>query len=216
MSIRRIGSMLAMLLLATVTTGCATSRGVIELSAPQTTATAASTGKKVYINSVVDNRKFEVEPSQPSVPSLDPSEEGGREIEKRALARKRNGYGAALGDILLPEGQSVEALVSSTVKQAFTESGYQVVDSADAINGDGYIVDVSINKFWSWMNPGFWAITLSSEINTEIKLNDKDSERKEVVGVNYADDFAAASTDEWTEVMQKALASYLEAAKERL
>lgn len=216
MSIRRIGSLLAMLLLASVTTGCATSRGVIDLNPPQATAAVSGTGKKVFVNTVTDNRKFETAPSQPSIPSLDPTEDGGREIEKRALARKRNGYGAALGDILLPEGQSVEALMAATVKQAFTDAGYTVVDSAEAINGDGYIVDVSINKFWSWMNPGFWAITLTSEIDTEIKLREQSTERTEQVSVTYSDEFAAASTSEWTEVMQTALANYLAAAKERL
>jgi hypothetical protein len=39
------------------------------------------------------------------------------------VARKRNGWGKVLGDILLPEGRTVSDLVEEVVAKAFIESG---------------------------------------------------------------------------------------------
>jgi len=101
--------------------GCATSRAIIDVPMPASGEVSKSNGKEIYINSVTDLRVFEVKPPVPSTPSLDPSEEQGDKIKQRAIARKRSGYGMGLGDILLPEGKTVESLITAALKQAFIE-----------------------------------------------------------------------------------------------
>ncbi|WP_157719145.1 hypothetical protein [Halopseudomonas salegens] len=86
----------------------------------------------VYIASVVDNRVFEEAPRDPPVPSLgfEGASAATDAIKARAIGRKRDSYGKALGDILLPEGQSVEQLIRLHATTAFNDTGWQVVDIA--------------------------------------------------------------------------------------
>lgn len=140
-----------------VVSGCATSRGVVDLADPTEHASASSVdpaAPSVYIVNIEDHRVFEVKPPDPSIPSLKDGQITNREITSRAIARKRNGYGMALGDILLPEGKTVVDVVRSNLTAVLSENGYRVVQSPE----DGAIpVEVSIVQFWSWFTPGFWA-----------------------------------------------------------
>ena len=102
--------------IATILTGCATSRGVLDLKVPDLPNPASS--QAVKIMDVTDKRVFEIEPKKPSIPSLQNDEINDPKITRRAVARKRNGFGAALGDILLPEGQTVEQLTRAALENA--------------------------------------------------------------------------------------------------
>ena len=89
---------LACLLLATTALfGCATSRSVVDIATP---AVANGNGQKVFI-SVLDERRFELKPQVPEIPSLKEGEITDKSITERAIARKRNGYGMGLGDVKL-------------------------------------------------------------------------------------------------------------------
>jgi len=167
-----------------------------------------SNGKEIYIGSIADKRLFETKPPEPSTPSLDPGEEQGDKIKLRAIARKRNSYGMGLGDILLPEGKTVNLLIDEALRQAFTESGYKVISSKEQINNNTYVIDAQINKLWSWMNPGFWAITLSTEISTNISFKNNSSSDNKIINVKASDTFQSGSEDNWLEVMQSALKTY--------
>jgi hypothetical protein len=70
------------------------------------------------------------------------------------------------------------------------------------------IVDVEINKFWSWMNPGFWAITLSTEIETDISIKGSNADKKTIY-VKVADHFQTGVEDNWVSVMNAALKAYI-------
>ena len=160
--------------------GCATNRGLVSLPIPTSDSAAPSNGKQIYIRSVTDKRVFEEAPKSPDIPSLDPSEPQSEQIKLRAVARKRNTFGKGLGDIILNEGQTVETVIHDALRRALMENGYTVVEKNDNAKSS-QILDVEINKFWSWMNPGFWAITLSTEIATDIAVTDsKDSEKKTI------------------------------------
>ena len=93
-------------------TGCATNRGTLEVNAQHQYVSNPQSNHKVYIRNVVDNRVFEASPKEPSTPSLKYSEQiTDKLIKERAIARKRNGFGQALGDILLQAGNTVGALL---------------------------------------------------------------------------------------------------------
>ena len=178
----------AVALLTCVLAGCATSRSVIDIPTPSVSnATQQSIGKEVYINPPRDGRVFEVAPASPNIPSLYSSENSSDKIRARAIARKRNSFGKALGDILLPEGKTVESLAAASIRQAFQEKGYRVLDDKSKVSEGTYIVDTELTKFWSWMNPGFWAITLSAEISTALDIRSPSGTSRQTISVKASD-----------------------------
>lgn len=194
--------------------GCAAKRGEVALQVPtDKTVSTPSNGKQIYINSVVDKRIFEIKPSEPNIPSLDPSEAQNDTIKARAVARKRNGYGMAMGDIILKENQTVNNVIKDSLKEALEEKGYQILESQDQVSPQTYIADVKILKFWSWMNPGAFAITLSCEIETKIDLKKEGSPENYSIHVKAADTYQMGTESNYIEIMQKALEKYIEEAK---
>lgn len=196
--------------------GCATSRSVLDIPSPSTDKVSQSNGKDVYINSTVDKRIFEVAPSEPSTPSLDPSEDQNDTIKRRSVGRKRNTFGKALGDFLLREGQTVETLTNASIRQAFIEKGYRVVDTKDKIGRNSLIVDADIEKFWSWMNPGFFAITLSTEISTKLSIKSPDGTNELPIAVKASDQYQTGMEANWIEVINKAIRAYVDDLKGKL
>jgi len=193
--------------------GCATKRGEVALQVPTAKAeTVPSNGKQIYINSIVDRRMFEPKPTDPSTPSLDPSEAQSDTIKARAVGRKRNGYGMALGDILLNEDQSVNSVVKNALKEALVSKGYHVIENKEQITPQTYIADAKIIKFWSWMNMGFF-LTISCEIETKVDLKKEGDAKTYNVHVKAADTFATGLESNYMAVMQKALQKYIEEAK---
>lgn len=158
MGIRLVMEFAALMVLA----GCATSRSEIDINvAPMSSAqVAASNGKKVQI-STVDERVFQIDPRSPDIPSLKNNEVTDKSITERAIARKRNGYGMALGDVLLPSGRTLSQLVNESVALAYKQAGYEVVTEPGA--ADATAVKVHIVEFWSWFTPGFFSVDVSSK-----------------------------------------------------
>jgi hypothetical protein len=96
---------IALLCVGTILAGCATSRSEIRLSSPAPAATpqATTTDRAVVIRSVHDERVFEQAPDDPSTPSLgfEGASQASDDLKARAVGRKRNSFGKAMGDILL-------------------------------------------------------------------------------------------------------------------
>jgi uncharacterized lipoprotein YajG len=189
----------AVLVLACVgVTGCATNRGVLNVQTqvpPNPTS-----GKAVKIVTVVDQRKFEAASRNPSVPSLKDSDIANKAITERAIARKRNTYGKALGDILLPEGQTVEGLVRDALTRAFRESGYRVVEEGDATP-----IEVEVDQFWAWFTPGFWAASLEFEAKIKIKGDVKPFGKGESIRGYVLLHTQAAGTSAWMNIVTKGI-----------
>ncbi len=196
-----------LVLVFAVLAGCATNRSEIRIPEPGVaTASQPATGKTVVIRSVKDERVFEQAPSDPSTPSLGfgGADQAQADIKSRAIGRKRNGYGKALGDILLQNGQTVESVVRENLTVALQQAGYQVKtttsDTAD------YIVDVHIKKFWAWMQPGFWAISLKTNIETDLNISGKNAPTN--ISVHVEDSRQLATESAWTEIINKGLQEY--------
>lgn len=109
----------------------------------------------------------------------------------------------------IPEGKTVESLIDAALRQAFVENGYKVISRKEQITDDTYVVDAQINKLWSWMNPGFWAITLSTEISTNIEIKNKNAIAEKTLSVKNSDTFQAGTESNWLEVIQNALKAYI-------
>lgn len=199
--------------------GCATSRSVLDVPPPASNTALQSAGKQakeVLVTTVSNQRLFEVNPPSPSIPSLDPAEDQGATIKARAIGRKRNTFGKALGDILLKEGQSVETLTAAAIRQAFAEKGYRVIDRKEKATDNTVFVEATVDKFWSWMNPGFASITLSTEIATDLTLKSAGNNRAKTVSVKASDGYQTAMEGNWIEVINKALRAYVDELKAQL
>ncbi|WP_111894866.1 flagellar biosynthesis protein [Acinetobacter sp. MB5] len=169
--------LLSYALLCSITlTGCATSRGLIQLPSPATETTMSSSpiSHKVAVIAVVEDRRvFEDKPKSPDIPSLKGGLAQATADEKaRAVARKRNTYGMALGDILLEQG-TVTDLVKARVEHALSQAGYQIVSNTQSNQARAdMVLTVRINKFWSWFQPGFSSVKIHSEIESDL-INSK-------------------------------------------
>ena len=132
--------------LSVLLTACVSNRTVAIMPEQKAVVQQVALTKTAVIQVVSDQRTFEDRPRQANIPSL----KGGQaasaamELKARAIARKRSAYGRAKGDVVLPEGQTVVALVHTRVSNALQKAGYQVVDATDP-NPD-LTLAVNINK----------------------------------------------------------------------
>jgi hypothetical protein len=192
----------------TVLSGCATTRSEIKLNSPTSAQTAVpTTGKLAVIRLVKDERQFEQAPKDPSVPSLGfgGASQATAETKLRAIGRKRNGYGKAMGDVLLQDGLTVESVIRENLAAALRQAGYQVVEPSNARPG-ALIIDVHIKTFWGWINPGFWSITASANIATDLDIASKTGATH--VAVHYQDSRQIVADGTWVEVIDKTLQAY--------
>ncbi|MDP3540247.1 MAG: hypothetical protein Q8S26_16250 [Azonexus sp.] len=195
--------------IVSITSGCATNRSEVQLAIPASSSlqASASKGVTVVIRSVKDERVFENSPSDPSIPSLgfEGSANATQELKSRAIARKRNGFGKALGDVVLQDGQTVPAIVQESLSSAFQQAGYRVAKEASA-SSPTLLVDVRIRKFWAWMTPGFWALTFESRIETDLNIEGKVAP---IAIQAYATESRQLGTDSaWMEIIGKALQDF--------
>jgi len=183
--------------------GCATNRSYMRLDAAHGSATVSHpTGKAVVFDAVQDARKFEEDPRDPSVPSLKKGDDYKLDAEqrKRAIARKRNGFGKAIGDILLEDGQSVETLTRDLVADGFSRHGYQVVAPGAAPPPDALHVTVTIDEFWAWFTPGMWTVDMEGKVHTEIRLGSGVQLDVRAYGKNSG---ASGKEDNWREAYER-------------
>jgi len=181
-------------------TGCATNRGILDVATE--VGENPESGVAVKFHRVSDNREFFMAPPEANMPSLKGGEIGNKAITSRAIARKRNSFGQALGDILLPEGDTVAGLVEEQLTDSFRDSGYRVVVEGDADFTDAIPLDIDIDKFWGWFQPGFWQIKLQYETLIRLKgplgpyVDGKEYQNKTELGAQ------AASGKNWLKAIQ--------------
>lgn len=216
MNTKRYGVVAFLMAATVVLSGCAAGRSEIKMAAVAAPTTATVTkDRAVVIRSVKDERVFEKAPPVASTPSLggEGADKASTAIKDRAIARKRNGYGMAMGDVLLQEGQSVSGLVRENLTGAFQQLGYRVTDEADA-GRNPLLVDVRIKKFWSWMQPGFWAVTLHSNIETTVSVSGAGA--GSTTSVHVQDSRQVVTDGAWMEILDKALAAFRDQAAQKL
>lgn len=196
---------------ASILAGCAVGRGTVDVTAPKSANPA--TGKYVRIDSVSDKRTFEVAPSTADIASLDPDEDTSDASKSRAIGRKRNGYGKALGDIVLPEGKTVSGIVEEALTSGFQNAGYIVVKKGDPNYDAAAPVNARIVNFWAWFQPGFWAISVNHKSDVELAGEVGGLHGQNTVTTKVTESRQIASTSEWKEIVEKGLAAISEQTK---
>ncbi|MEP4150796.1 MAG: hypothetical protein ABJL73_05785, partial [Lentilitoribacter sp.] len=159
------------------------------------------------IVSVTDKRTFEFRPKTPNIPSVSEDELNNDDIQDRAIARKRNGYGKALGDVLLPEGQTVATLITTSLTNGFRNAGYRVLEPDDPAYNAAIPIKADVIKFWTWVNMGFWQLTVENE--TEIILQGPIETLKNSTAISngYKSNYGIVTDTVWQEVTVKSVES---------
>jgi hypothetical protein len=194
--------------------GCATTRGEINLRVLPSVNPVS--GAPVKIAQVSDRRVFQVNPPDPSIPSLMDDEINNAKVTLRAIARKRNTYGKALGDILLPEGHTVPMFVGETLTRAFRESGYRVLQSGDDGYAEASEITADIDQFWAWFTPGFWAITLEFRAAVRIQGQVDPFQNGDSIQGSARESGMAATSDTWKNVVDKGVEDLIRNLRARL
>jgi|RhiMetdeSRZDD1v2_1073273.scaffolds.fasta_scaffold440359_2 hypothetical protein len=164
---RRLVLVVPLLACLFVATGCATTRGVIDV--PATMGANPPSGPAVRIDRVTDRRVFEIDPRQANIPSLmNDAEIKDPKITSRAIARKRGGFGKALGDILLPEGRTVMQVVEEALTRSLQDAGYRVVSKQDPEAATAIPVEADIEQFWAYFRPGFAEVAVEFESSVRL------------------------------------------------
>jgi hypothetical protein len=207
-------STLGLLLVSSLAAGCAVTRGVVDVRPPVSAAPA--TGPMVSLDTVEDHRHFEIAPRDPSIPSLKDDRITDTALTSRAIARKRNGYGMAMGDVLLPEGRTVTDLAREALTTALYHRGYQVVIAPGSTSPSVAGLNVEILEFWAWFSPGFWAAHLECRIHLRVTDTMVPSEgSREFHGyVRLATQAATGSA--WKNTVDKAIASLIKDIEDQL
>ncbi|MGO2132115.1 MAG: hypothetical protein ACTH3D_04345 [Halomonas sp.] len=201
------------ILMVLVLQGCATSRSVIDIHAPAehvNTQVNDPSRPSLYIRQVIDKRQFQDAPNSADIPSLgfEGASAATEDIKARAVGRKRNGYGKALGDILLPEGTTVTDLVQAAAAEGFEKAGWQVVNNANS-SQDVTTVDIEVTRFWTWFQPGFWSLALNTDIETEFGISDQ--HHISPIHVHNRDKMQVALDSDWKKSTELALEQYRDA-----
>lgn len=194
--------------------GCAVDRSVLDIRVGS--LANPSDGQAVQIIRVTDGRIFQSDPSDPSTPSIKDGEIHNISITSRAVARKRGGFGNAWGDVVLPENRLVAQLLESAIARAFQEAGYRVVGKDDPQSSNALPVEADIDRFWSWMTPGFWAIALECKTRIRIKAPVAPFQSGEYVEGYARDTFQAATEENWQEILNKGIDDFIRNLRGRL
>ncbi|WP_051219002.1 YajG family lipoprotein [Oceanobacter kriegii] len=198
---------MAMLIMASfVLTGCVTGTRTLEnMEIPDLSMEKNASGE-IYIASVTDSRVFEQKPRSPSTPSVDGNLSSTSKDQLATLiGRQRNGFGAAMGDVALPEGVTVQDKMKELVAKGLESRGYVVVDDENAENQ----ISIDTSKFWAWFSPGFASVSFESELQCSIDFEHSGGEEKFDVtgyGINKGQ---IASNANWELAYKRAFEDFL-------
>ena len=197
-----------------VLSGCATSRSTVDIKVSP--GTNPANGKEVKIVQITDGRKFEVAPKTQSIPSLNEEEIKDSKITSRAIGRKRNTYGKAMGDFMLPEQRTVQDLVREAMTKALREKGYSVVEQSSASYQNGLPLEADIGTLWAYITPGFWSLTLEFETIVRIKGNVFPTSNEEQIRGYAQMSVQTGAESNWIETIQNGIDDFIKNLKEKL
>ena len=197
-----------------VLSGCATSRSTVDIKVSP--GTNPANGKEVKIVQITDGRKFEVAPKTQSIPSLNEEEIKDSKITSRAIGRKRNTYGKAMGDFMLPEQRTVQDLVREAMTKALREKGYSVVEQSSASYQNGLPLEADIGTLWAYITPGFWSLTLEFETIVRIKGNVFPTSNEEEIRGYAQMSVQTGAESNWIETIQNGIDDFIKNLKEKL
>lgn len=195
-----------LILMTFVLTGCVTGTRNIDIMPPEYTNEKSVSGA-IYIEAIDDKRKFEESPKSPSIPSVKGDLANiSQEKLSTLVGRQRNGFGAAMGDVALLEGESIQQKVRDLLTVGLASRGYEVVDNANADTK----ISVDVNEFWAWFSPGFASISFESKLQCNIEFTDAAGDVSFDVSGYGINKGQVASNANWELAYQRAFTNFLE------
>lgn len=199
--------LLSCIVLVCFTSGCVTgTRSLGVTVAPADSYAKGPPKGPIAIGDISDARQFENKPGDPSTPSID-GDVYTLTPERRStyIGRQRNTFGHAMGDIALPAGQTVQAKVADLLREGLKQKGYEVVDTATTENR----ATVEVQQFWSWMTPGFFALSFEAQIKCRVTIS-KDGKQASFIVKGYGLNHGQFAKDvNWQEAFDIAFADFL-------
>ena len=156
----------AAILCALLASGCVTGRRVVPLEVPEGGASSGERGE-IFVGAVEDARTFENKPAAPSTPSITGNVDSLTPEQKQIfIARQRNGYGKAMGDVVLPDGQTVPERMRLLIKAGLASNGYKLTDDSAAPNS----ATARVDQFWGWFTPHFATLSFEANVSATITI----------------------------------------------
>ena len=181
---------------------CATGRTVIDLPAPPASAQSATAVQAVHVRAVSDDRVFEDAPKQANIQSLgEPVATASASVRAHAVARKRNGYGMAQGDVILSERADMRDIMRANVAATLAQAGYRIDDHDPA----ALPVDVHVRQFWLWLQPGLVVGVIRSSIVADVSVGGAPAV---TISAETSQPGQIFSQEAWTNAVQVALEAW--------
>ncbi len=201
MDIKRFGLICVIFIL----NGCAAGTRNIELNSPSYSNEVSASGN-IIIGNIQDKRVFEAAPKSPSTPSVDGDlAKTSKETLSTLIGRQRNGYGMAMGDIVLPNGDTVQEVTRKLLTTALESRGYNVVDNKT----DAYNLTVDVNKFWAWFSPGMFSVSFEADIQCTVHFDNGTTKRSLDVSGYGVNKGQVASNANWQLAYERAFQDLL-------
>lgn len=190
-----------------LTSGCVSGRRSFDVAVPSADSYTKNTAKgAIAIGPITDARHFENKPSDPSTPSIHGDvNDLSVEAKSRFIGRQRNTYGHSMGDITFAEGQTVQTKVADLLREGLKRRGYDIAASAAPES----TVNTEIQQFWSWMTPGFIALSFEAQITCKITVTSGGKQASFIVkgyGLNHGQ---VAKDGNWQEAFEPAFQDFL-------
>ena len=148
--------------------------------------------KTVFINSITDNRQFieaetTIQPETQSISSYTPDKNDtkGRIIarnqtispctEEKSVANctaNSKSY-SALGENLCFKEKSSKEYVKLAIEKGFEDAGYKVLSHSSDVTETSLVIDVSLERFWYWLDYQDTDRVAYNEIISSFKVYDK-------------------------------------------
>jgi hypothetical protein len=193
-------------LIALFTSGCVVGRRTLPLDVPTQASYPPIKGTLYLAPVTADGRLFLNNPSDPAIASVDgdvinltPAQKAGM------ISRQRNSYGQMIGDVALPEGESVLKVTRNLFMESLKRRGYSLSDDPASANSAVLTVD----EFWAWDTAGMFSIKYEARVYCSITLKRGDALTQTVIkgyGINHGQ---MASDGNWQLVYQRAFEDFL-------
>jgi hypothetical protein len=185
--------------------GCATGTRHVDIL-PLDYPDEPSSEGQIFIGSIVDRRRFEESPRDPSTPSVDGIlSETSKETLSTLIGRQRGGFGAALGDVALPKGGTVQEEVRELLIEGLGSRGYKISDDEKS----PIKLNVDIDQFWGWFTPGMFTVSVEAIIICRLDFAERDGNRIFIIRGYGIDRTALALNESWRLAYQRAYSDFL-------
>jgi hypothetical protein len=201
-----------LLIILIALSGCVAGRRTLDLPVP-TLSVGPANGMSVAVNEPVDQRLFENKPKSPSTPSVDGDINNfSKEQLSLMIARQRNTYGAAMGDVALPAGTSVQAKMQTLVENGLKARGFEIGSGSDT----DLTADVEIKEFWGWFTPGMFVVKFEARVSAKVTIRNSEHERS-IIADGYGMNKAQIASDaNWQLAYERAFNDFLQDFKRKL